>query len=146
MSENRKQILQMLADGLITIDEAEQLLAAAERAPRPEAAAASDAASRPNARPKYLRVVVDTEDGGSGEKPAKVNIRVPMQLLRAGVRLSSLIPQPASDKANAALREQGVPFDLNQLKPENLEDLIEQLAGLTVDVQEEKTKVQVFCE
>jgi hypothetical protein len=147
MSENRKQILQMLADGLITTDEADQLLAAAERAPRPaEAAAASDAAPRPNVRAKYLRVVVDSEDGGSGDKPAKVNIRVPMQLLRAGVRLSSLIPQPARDKANAALREQGVPFDLNQLKPENLEELIEQLAGLTVDVQEEKTKVQVFCE
>jgi hypothetical protein len=143
MSENRRQILQMLADGVITTDEADQLLAASERAPRPAEAAASP---RPNAKPKYLRVVVDTEDGGSGEKPAKVNIRVPMQLLRAGVRLSSLIPQPARDKANAALREQGVPFDLNQLKPENLEDLIEQLGDLSVDVEEEKTKVRVFCE
>jgi hypothetical protein len=146
MSENRKQILQMLADGVITTDEADQLLAAAERAPRPAEAATSDGPVRPNARPKYLRVVVDSEDGGSGEKPAKVNIRVPMQLLRAGVRLSSLIPQPARDKANAALREQGVPFDLNQLKPENLEDLIEHLGELTVDVEEEKTKVRVFCE
>lgn len=145
MSENRKQILQMLADGVITPDEADQLLAASERAPRPAEAATADA-SRPNARPKYLRVVVDSEDGGFGEKAAKVNVRVPMQLLRAGVRLSSLIPQPARDKANAALREQGVPFDLNQLKPENLEDLIDQLGELTVDVEEENTKVRVFCE
>jgi hypothetical protein len=146
MSENRKQILQMLADGVITPDEADQLLAASERAPRPAESATSDGAIRPNARPKYLRVVVDSEDGGSGEKAAKVNVRVPMQLLRAGVRLSSLIPQPARDKANAALREQGVPFDLNQLKPENLEDLIDQLGELTVDVEEENTKVRVFCE
>ena len=143
MSESRRQILQMLADGKITPEEADQLLAAAERAPRP-AAEVLDEPLRRNFRPKYLRVVVDTEE--PSEKPVKVNVRVPMQLLRAGVRLSSLIPEPARAKANEALREQGVPFDLNQLKPENLEDLIDQLGELTVDVEEEKTKVRVFCE
>src|SRR5277367_1207559 len=128
MSENRRQILQMLANGTINADEAEQLLAAAERAPNGGRATAVDEEPvRRNARPRYLRVVVDSDDSDSGEGLTKVNVRVPMQLLRAGVRLSSLIPGPARDKANAALREQGVPFDLNQLKPENLEDLIEQL-------------------
>jgi hypothetical protein len=145
MSESRRQILQMLAEGKITADEADQLIAATERAPGAAAAAAEDSPRR-NARPKYLRVVVDTQDGGSGDKPAKVNIRVPMQLLRAGVRLSSLIPEQARDKVNAAMREQGVPFDLGQLRPENLEDLIEQLGELSVDVEEDRTKVRVFCE
>jgi len=145
MSDSRRQILQMLAEGKISADEADQLIAATERAPG-AAAAAPDEPPRRNGRPKYLRVVVDTEDGRVGDKPTKVNIRVPMQLLRAGVRLSSLIPEPARDKVNAAMREQGVAFDLNQLKPENLEDLIEQLGDLTVDVDQEKTKVRVFCE
>jgi hypothetical protein len=146
MNENRRQILQMLADGVITADEADQLLAAAERSPRLAAGGAPEEPARRNSRPKYLRVVVDTDDSEYGEGQTKVNVRVPMQLLRAGVRLSSLIPEPARAKANAALREQGVPFDLNQLKPENLEDLIEQLGDLTVDVDQEKTKVRVFCE
>jgi hypothetical protein len=146
MNENRRQILQMLADGIITPEEADQLLAAAERAPKPAAEFAPEEPARRNAKPKYLRVVVDTEDVRGGEKPTKVNVRVPMQLLRAGVRLSSLIPEPARDKANAAMREQGVPFDLNQLRPENLEALIEQLGELSVDVDQEKTKVRVFCE
>jgi hypothetical protein len=69
-----------------------------------------------------------------------------MQLLRAGVRLSALIPPVARDEVNARLRVQGVPFDINQLKPENLESLIEQLNDLTVDVDQERTKVRVFCE
>ncbi len=69
-----------------------------------------------------------------------------MQLLRAGVRLSALIPPQARDQVNAAMREQGVPFDIGQLKPENLEDVIEQLKDLTVDVDQDKTKVRVFCE
>jgi hypothetical protein len=146
MSENRKQILQMLADGVITADEADQLLAAAERAPRPAAGEAPEEPVRRNSRPKYLRVVVDADDGRAGEKPTRVNVRVPMQLLRAGVRLSSLIPEPARDKVNAAMRQQGVPFDLNQLKPENLEELIDQISDLTVDVEDDKAKVRVFCE
>jgi len=146
MSENRRQILQMLANGTINADEAEQLLAAAERAPGGGRATIDEEPLRRNSRPRYLRVVVDSDDSDSGEGLTKVNVRVPMQLLRAGVRLSSLIPGPARDKANAALREQGVPFDLNQLKPENLEALIEQLAEMSVDVEQEKTKVRVFCE
>ena len=145
MSENRRQILQMLADRKITLDEADQLIAATERASAAGAAPVEEPIRR-NSRPKYLRVVVDSEDGGSGDKPAKVNIRVPMQLLRAGVRLSSLIPEQARDKVNAAMREQGVPFDLSQLKPENLEDLIEQLGDFSVDVEDETTRVHVFCE
>ena len=66
--------------------------------------------------------------------------------LRAGVRLGSLIPVQARDKVNAHMREHGIPFDVGQLKPENLEVLIEQLNDLTVDVDQEKTKVRVFCE
>lgn len=141
MNPDRRAILQMVADGKITADEAERLIAALDRpAVEPNALAASPAAPS-NAR--YLRVVVDTVDE---EGPTKVNVKVPMQLLRAGVRLSSLIPTQARDKVNAAMAEHGVAFDFNQLKPENLEALVEQLNDLTVDVDQEKTKVRVFCE
>jgi hypothetical protein len=140
MSEDRKQILQMLAEGKVNADEAERLIAALEAG---SASTTTDRAPR-SGSPKYLRVMVDTEDGVA--TPTKVNIRVPMQLLRAGVRLSALIPAPARDQVNTAMREHGVPFDISQLKPENLEDLIEQLNDLTVDVDQDKTKVRVFCE
>ena len=69
-----------------------------------------------------------------------------MELLRAGVRLSSLIPPKAREQVNAEMQRQGIPFDINQVRPENLEALIEQLSELTVDVDQEKTKVRVFCE
>jgi hypothetical protein len=77
-----------------------------------------------------------------------VNIRVPVQLLRAGVKLASLIPAQARDEVNDAMRERGVHFDLSQIKPENLEELIDQLNDLTIDVDESRgqTKVKVFCE
>ena len=81
--------------------------------------------------------------------PTSVNVRVPMQLLRAGVRLASLIPAQAHQQLDEAFSRHGVPLTLSQIKPENLEELIDHLDDLTVDVQgnEGKTvKVRVFCE
>ncbi|HEX7760400.1 MAG TPA: hypothetical protein VF459_12910 [Caulobacteraceae bacterium] len=141
MSEDRRQILGMLAEGKITADEADRLIAALGQPTGPYADPKPEVTP---ARAKYLRVVVDANEPGEG--PTKVNIRVPMQLLRAGVRLSALIPPQARDQVNAALARQGMPFDLNQLKPENLEAMIEQLGDLTVDVDAERAKVRIFCE
>jgi hypothetical protein len=149
MNEHRRQILQMLSEGNITADEAERLIAALEE---PSAGKSPDntSGSEAKARPKYLRVQVDSEDDGRRDGPTKVNVRVPMQLLRAGVKLAGLIPAQALHRANDAIHEQGVPFDLTQIKPENLEELIDQLSDLSVDVDqkdhESKVKVRVFCE
>src|SRR5258708_21938070 len=144
MSENRRQILQMLSEGKITADEAERLLAAMEKEPVNSAEPLKGEALKP--RSKYLRVLVEAQDPHNAGAQTKVNIRVPMKLLRAGVRLGALIPPQARDRANEALREKGIQFDFNQIKPENLEDLIEQLNDLEVNVDEDRTKVRVFCE
>jgi hypothetical protein len=141
MNQERMSVLTMLAEGKITPSEAERLLGAMDRnGARAEAGPASGASGKP----KYLRVLVDAQDPVEG--PTKVNIRVPIQLLRAGVRLSSLMPPAARDKVNAAMAEQGVPFDVGSIKPENLEDLIETINDLTIDVDQERAKVRVFCE
>jgi len=69
--------------------------------------------------------------------------------LRAGVRLASLIPAQAHELFDEALNKHGVPLTLSQIKPENLEELIDHLEDLTVDVngsQGNATKVRVFCE
>ena len=138
MNDNRRQILDMLAQGKINSDEAERLIAALERN------GAGATALSESDRTKYLRVLVDTKDPLDG--PTKVNVRVPMQLLRAGVRLTGVIPASAREEVNAALRKQGITFDINNVTPQNLEELIEQLRELTVDVDNENTKVRVFCE
>jgi hypothetical protein len=142
MNENRRKILEMLATGQITADEAERLIAALDK-DQPAASPANGSEPGSKAKAKYVRVLV--EDNGKGTGP-KVNIRVPMQLLRSGVKLASLIPDHARMHVNHALREHGVPFDLGQIKPENLEEVIDQLDDLTVDVDDKDVKVRVFCE
>ena len=141
MNDNRRQVLEMLANGKITAEEAERLIAALER--NGSTGAGATAMSEAD-KVKYLRVLVDTKDPLDG--PTKVNVRVPMQLLRAGVRLTGVIPASAREEVNNALRKEGIAFDINNVTPQNLEELIEQLRELTVDVDNENTKVRVFCE
>jgi len=141
MNDNRRQVLEMLANGKITAEEAERLIAALER--NGSNGAGATALSEAD-KVKYLRVLVDTKDPLDG--PTKVNVRVPMQLLRAGVRLTGVIPASAREEVNNALRKEGIAFDINNVTPQNLEELIEQLRELTVDVDNENTKVRVFCE
>ncbi|PRX98948.1 SHOCT-like domain-containing protein [Allonocardiopsis opalescens] len=143
MNEQRRQILEMLAEGKITADEAERLINALERE---RLDSAPGAAPRSKPRPRYLRVVMAAADGTGGDGASRLNIRVPIQLLRAGVRLTSLIPPQALTRINAELDKSGVPIDLAQLKPQHLDDLIEHLDELTVDVDDADTKLQVFCE
>jgi hypothetical protein len=151
MNENRRQILEMLAAGKITTEEAERLIAALEGPSLPapvnggNGGRTVDPQARARTKAKFLRVLVEASDKGG---PTTVNVRVPMQLLYAGVRLAALIPAQAHDQLDEALNRHGVPLTLSQIKPENLEDLIDHLEDLTVDVdaKEDNTKVRVFCE
>jgi len=157
MNENRRQILEMLAAGKITADEAERLIAAIEPEPATVGEYVGTAGggngqkgAAVKTRAKYLRVLVEADEEMTGMKgPTTVNVRVPMQLLRAGVRLASLIPAQAHGQLDEALSRHGVPLTLSQIKPENLEELIDHLEDLTVDVEGKEgntTKVRVFCE
>lgn len=157
MNDNRRQILNMLAEGKITAAEAERLLTALEFGSQTNGdrfgsnGSASQFRPEPSkGRARYLRVLVDSHEGHNGQGPTSVNIRVPMQLLRAGVRLASLIPAQAHHHLDEALSRNGVPLTLSQIKPENLEELIDHLDDLTVDVAANEhhgsVKVKVFSE
>jgi hypothetical protein len=146
MNENRRQILDLLAAGKINADEAERLLFALEDRPsQANTTRIEDAPVKVKTKVKYLRVLVEANEK---EGPTTVNVRVPMQLLRAGVRLASLIPVQAHEQLDRALSSHGVPLTLSQIKPENLEELIDHLEDLTVDVDanQNQAKVRVFCE
>jgi hypothetical protein len=145
MNEDRRRILDMLAAGQVTAAEAERLLAALEN-PSAAAGAAADSGAKP--KPKFLRIFVEGE--GKRGTPLNVNLRVPMQLLRAGVKLSSILPSQARGPIAEALREKAnvsrARIDLTSLKPENLEELIESLDDLTVNVDSHNTKVRFTYE
>ena len=135
MTQDRRTVLEMLAAGKINADEAERLLAALEAAPEEPAQ---------TKKAKYLRVVVDGD--GRGDDSARVNIRVPMQLLRAGMRLASIVPSQVHERVDRELKVHGI--DLSQVRPENLEEIVNHLDDISVDVDggARKAKVRMFVE
>ena len=141
MVEERRRILNMLAEGKISAADADGLLAAmADTKTPPPVTEVKPAVER---SPKYLRVQVEGHDGDT----AKVNIRVPFDLIRAGVRLTALLPTGLHDQINRALKENGVNFDISKVKSENLEELVDHLAELTVNVDNDKgDKVRIYSE
>jgi Fe-S-cluster formation regulator IscX/YfhJ len=140
MSDNQKRILDMLAEGKISADEAQKLLGAIG----PES---DETRSTPTRDAKYLRVVIHPDpDAPETDDVRKVNVRIPIALIRAGIKFTSLIPADASGQINAALKEKGIDFDVRNLKPEDLEELIAALHDLEVDVQSGKEKAHIYVE
>jgi hypothetical protein len=138
MTEDKRKILDMLAQGKITVDEAEKLMAAVGD-PAPDQAGIPGA---PRSW-KYLRVLV--EPGPGSEKQDKVNIRVPFKLIRAGLKFAAFIPRDAQGKVHEALKEKGMDVDFSKITPQDLEDLVSNLDDMTVEV-DGKDKVRIFCE
>ena len=156
MSENKKKILEMLADKKISADDAYRLLTAVDGDQGGQRNTGKDNAGRYDTsrqetgvktKPKYLRVTVTPMEGVDPAHVDRVNVRIPMSLVRAGIKLTSLIPPEALDKANKALKDKGINFDVRNVKPEDIEELIDALGDMQVDVESAKgEKVRVFVE
>ena len=146
MSENRRRILDMLAEGKVSVDEAERLLAAMGESTGGAGSFSTGGTSKEER--KYLRVVVEPNpDAGPDMEQHRVNIRVPMALIRAGVKLTSLIPSNATTKINEELHKSGVDFDVSNIRPENLDELVDAMKDLEIDVEGGREgKVKVYLE
>jgi len=142
MSDSQKRILELLAEKKISVDEAQRLLSLTKPEESTGTGGAAESAG-PRGKARYFRVQVQPE-AGSGKD--SVNVRIPMALIRAGMKFSALIPANASDEVNEALREKGVDFDVRNLKPEDFEELVAALTDLEVDIKGGKEKVHVYVE
>ncbi len=146
MSENQKKILEMLANKRISVDEAYRLLNAL-KTEAGEPASSEGAGTTGKPKPKYLRVSIQPHSRHEHDDDAgRVNVRVPLSLIRSGMKFTSLLPPEARDKVTGALHEKGIDFDMRNLKPEDLDEIIEALNDLEIDVVSNKDVVKVFVE
>jgi hypothetical protein len=129
----------MVSKGKISVDEASALLDALQDDSAD--APASGPYTELKNLPKFLNVQVTSAEEDN------VNVKVPLGLIRAGMRLTSLIPPAAMDQVNASMEKHGISIDLNNIKKEDIEVLIESLAEMEVKVDSKNgDKVRVFCE
>ena len=142
MNDERTRILGMLAEGKITAQDAERLLDALQAAPDPQPtdSAAAEPATGPRKNPKYMYVKVRSTDGDN------VDVKVPLALARAGLKLTSLIPPLAMAELDRHMGEQGVSIDFANLKPDDIEELIEGLTEMEVNVDSKNgDNIRVYC-
>jgi hypothetical protein len=140
MGQERERILDLLASGKITAEEAGRLLDALEARSSQAVATATIPEVKPAGTPKYMFVKVLSAKGDN------VNVKVPLSLVRAGLKLTSFIPQPAMEQINKSMGDQGLSIDLLNFKAEDLEELIEALREMEVNVDAVNgDNVRVYC-
>ena len=132
--EERRQVLEMLSQGKINVQEAEQLLQAV--------ASPQDASSDRKVEPRYFRILVN-KPAREGKKAEAVNIRVPMTVIRGGLRLGALFPGMLGKKIQL---DNGMELDLSKITYTDLEAMIKDIGELTVDVDGGDAQVRIRCE
>ncbi len=136
MSVETRKVLEMLAAGKITSDDAERLLdkLAAAKEPTGNNASENQEGSGPATARKYLRILV--QDGDAKD----VNVRVPLAFVRSGVGLIGVLPPRVAEK----LTDKG--FNLEALSELRGDKLNEALNALCVHIDEGSKHVRIFCE
>lgn len=129
MNEDRRKILDMLAEGRIDADAAERLL---DKLAGTQAVA--ERSQLVPASPRYLRVRGHA-DG------AQFDVRIPLALIRTGIKLEAMLPSNTSEE----LKGHGI--DLGQFTGMAADELVEALGDLQVSVEGDKgEQVRVYCE
>lgn len=142
MSEQRKKILQMLAEGKISADEADRLLAALGSQGVADAEVVDGNSSQAKTKkPSFLHVTVH----GGRHGHDNVDVKIPIMLLKAGVKLGSLMPEKTRGKFHSHLCDHGLNIDLNDLDGKKLDGLIQALAEHPIEIVADNEVVNIRC-
>jgi hypothetical protein len=145
-NEDTRRILDLLAAGKITVDEAQQLIGALGES-NADAGMSGRGAPSETARPpaRFLRVTITRAPNDWRPHGKTVNIRVPMSMIRGGIQLGSLVPG-LSEKLNVRLHPGAPPLDFSKLNPVELERVLREIDDLSIDVDGGKKQVHFHCE
>ncbi len=144
----RTKILEMLKNGVITIEEAEKLLTAvdaSEAAPLQEPVVLKDNRGR---KPKKLRILVDAmekEETDGRRSNAKVNLSIPLSLVKAlGPIVSKSVPKDTQEDLAAQGIDLGEIIEQVMLLSEHAD---EDMVNIDVnDGENENAKVRIYVE
>ena len=126
MKEEKRKILEMLKDGKITLEEAEQLL---EKLNVSESSNNVTRIKKPNSK-KFLRVRVTEED------KVKANVNIPIALAEVGL---NLIPK-------AKLKVDGKQIDMDQILKLIEEGTEGELVNIDAEGDGKNYKVNIFID
>ena len=141
MTDETKRILKMVSQGKITVDEGERLLAAL-RVGGAECAEAPKAANRP--APRYL-MLEGMGIGKDGENEG-IRMRVPLNLLRAGMKMRALVPEAKRNMINEQLRRKGIDGDVFSMSEEQIDDFVQTLSELEFEAGDSEGSLRIYLD
>jgi hypothetical protein len=148
-------VLDLLAQGKITVDEADELLktlganATREAAGAPQA---GDAAANDPQRTRWVRINVHRlANDDCGEKD--VNIRVPIAVVKGGMRLGAIIATFAGEKAAQRMKARGIDLDISKINDDlskmngaEFDAFLKSLDDTSIEIDDGKSQVRISCE
>jgi hypothetical protein len=144
MNDERRRVLDLLAQGKITVDEADDLMRALESRRANPAATAGEADGE---RSKLRWVLIHVhKTAKEGKQDKDVNIRVPIAVVKSGMRLGALIPGLAGDQVASRLREKGLDVDFSKLDAASIDAILRELGETNIEIESGRSQVRITCE
>jgi len=150
-TDETRRVLDMLQDGKITVDEADRLLKALA-ADQPPVTAATDTAAGGSDRVRWIRINIQ-KPADEGHKAKHVNIRVPIAVVKGGMRLGAIIGTFAGDKAARRMKAQGLDIDLakissdrSQMNGPEFDEFLRSLNETNIEIDDGKSTVRITAE
>ncbi len=88
------------------------------------------------------------EAGATGKdgKDEGFRMRVPLDLLRAGIKMRALIPETKRNKINVKLREKGIEGDIFEMTDDQIDTLIRSLGELELEAGDGDGSFRLYLE
>ena len=151
-TDDTRRILDMLAQGKITVDEADRLIQAAS-VNRPAETATAGAATDGRQRARWFRINIHKPAKDQAHRPKDVNIRVPITVVKGGMRLGAIIATFAGEKAAQRMKERGLDLDLSTINGDlsrmngaEFEAFLKSLDDMHIEIDDGKSQVRITSE
>jgi hypothetical protein len=132
MKQERRKVLEMLSSGELSVDEADELLGS------------FDTAKAGGCAPKFLRLTLEPKAGGDSDR--KIDIRVPLGVLRSSLQIAQSLPMQGRGQMTIALGTHTLAFNVSSLNTDNMDEFLAQFRDLSTDIDREKETLRLFCE
>ena len=151
-TDDTRRILDMLSQGKITVDEADRLIKAMS-GDRPAETATAETATDGRQRVRWFRINIHKPAKDQTDRPKDVNIRVPIAVVKGGMRLGAIIATFAGEKAAQRMKERGLDLDLSTINGDlsrmngaEFDTFLRSLDDMNIEIDDGKSQVRITTE
>ena len=151
-TDDIRRVLDMLSQAKISVDDADRLIKAM-RTERPADPATADPASDGRQPVRWFRINIHKPAKDEAHKPKDVNIRVPIAVVKGGMRLGAIIATFAGEKAAQRMKERGLDLDLSTINGDlsrmngaEFDTFMKSLDDMNIEIDDGKSQVRITAE